>query len=161
MVWWAPITLSMCSWVFDTPPRKKRRTSNMPHCGKRKLLHTCMQVKIQFGVPAFSFPGCDYLDDVAQWCIAFASAATHFFVAGVKGAECRVSGSQDECQNGCLARNRCKFNQPLGCQAGNRSLLSSLGQQHVFRVFVQGGASSQLAGAIKIDWPNWWDDVPF
>lgn len=49
-----------------TPKKKKRRTWNVPHCGKRKLFFFS-HAGIQFGVPAVSFSGCDYLDDVAQW----------------------------------------------------------------------------------------------
>ena len=113
---------------FYTPPKTKMELANASF-EKEKLLYKLSI--LEFHV---SFPGCDYLDDVAPC----APLMLFFFLCVFWAQLCRVSGSQDECQNGCLARTRCKFNQPLGCQGGNRFVLSSLGQQHVFLVCVQG-----------------------
>lgn len=94
-----------------TPKKKKRRTWNVPHCGKRKLFFF-----LACRYPVWGSSRQFFRVWLFGWCCAvtFASTATQmYFVVGVKGAKCRVSGSQDECQNGSLARIRCKFNQPI------------------------------------------------
>lgn len=97
-----------------TPKKKKRRTWNVPHCGKRKLFFF-----LACRYPVWGSSRQFFRVWLFGWCcavtlLAFASTATQmYFVVGVKGAKCRVSGSQDECQNGSLARIRCKFNQPI------------------------------------------------
>ena len=72
-----PVQLSF----LCTPEQKKTRRTwkNVPHCGRRKLLFFS-HAGIQFEVPAVSFPGCDYLDDVAQWRCLHLQAPPRSFV---------------------------------------------------------------------------------